>query len=829
MKKNVLMRLCTLALAAALALFVFVSCNNEQGGTESTTDETTVETDSQTGATTTDGTSDNTENTTETNDNNTTEATTEETTEVTTEDPGTEACEHPYAAVPEGHWKPACDVCGKPDGKILEHEYSLDVEDEGDLLMYSFYCDICRYVAYEQEVSYDVNLFISPYDLMNSAVSGYNAGEFVFENGIGFTRFEANGAMNAHIVAADKSSAANIPTGKYAIMKIRTGGSRTSVRLNVSSPTAIALGAGGVEVVMNGISTGWSTVLVDLTTVVTGNSGYIADASGDYFLNQFIVAVNGVGAGEYVDIAYVAFCDNLSLAHEFAGKGYYKYMDLMSSSQPEIVGTVCSHKYEQTDNGHFMKACDICGSIGSAKEEPHEIGEISENGKYRYGCLCGYTISEMIIPDTTDTFHGLDYMNGAAAVYYQITNTGKVYDKDGSYMRFTGQGKVAQIIYSRMGSDHNGAFPAFQIIPFDVGEANYFVVKMRASNIIASLDFKLGTVIGDATYSNAHNMGTASINIPMEALSSGEWVTFVINLEDVLGSGWLENENGAHRVVYYQFTFNHAPNTPFSEQTHFDFAYMAFVNEWQGVKDLVTDDSVQVIYASNCSAEADTETGMCKAEHATTIVQENGIQKLICTLCGAVVSESKIPDNVNLYLLPAHIQSNSHYNVSGTKIMTEDGVSFVKLSSSMPTHMHIYSASAGAGSAKDISNSGHYLVMKLRTNNMATIWFSASTGDNPVTQITRPSSTGGNWETMVISLEQFYNYSTGVANTKALLRLDGFAAVDGQEYSVDIAYVAVVDTLEDAASIIEESTFNYYADWTQAPVVYNTETHQPQG
>ena len=50
-----------------------------------------------------------------------------------TEDEGETECFHPYAATLEGHWKPACSVCGKKDGKIQDHEYEQVIEDEGDL------------------------------------------------------------------------------------------------------------------------------------------------------------------------------------------------------------------------------------------------------------------------------------------------------------------------------------------------------------------------------------------------------------------------------------------------------------------------------------------------------------------------------------------------------------------------------------------------------------------------------------------------------------------------------------------------------------------------
>ena len=109
-----------------------------------------------------------------------------------TDDPGTTKCEHPYAATHDGHWKPACDVCGKPAGSIQQHDYDEKVEDEGDLLLYSLRCKVCKFRAYEQEVPYEINGFYSAGELAYTDTSGNLKGNFGFGAGMGLPNMKKN-------------------------------------------------------------------------------------------------------------------------------------------------------------------------------------------------------------------------------------------------------------------------------------------------------------------------------------------------------------------------------------------------------------------------------------------------------------------------------------------------------------------------------------------------------------------------------------------------------------------------------------------------------------
>jgi hypothetical protein len=111
---------------------------------------------------------------------------------------------HDYTANLDGHWKPECPHCGKAAGTSQNHEYEEKVIDEGDLLVYTFRCTICKYKAYEQEVPYEINAFYSAGDLSYTDMSGSLSGRFGFEAGVGYASYSsANGGSSTVIVASN--------------------------------------------------------------------------------------------------------------------------------------------------------------------------------------------------------------------------------------------------------------------------------------------------------------------------------------------------------------------------------------------------------------------------------------------------------------------------------------------------------------------------------------------------------------------------------------------------------------------------------------------------
>ena len=258
MKKSLLSKLLVLILALTMLLSLFACDGTGEKDTESGTSVGDTSTEQETG--TGDDTQSETESaeltesetvkSTESETSAPTEAPTQSETESDNEtesetvsqsetEPAKETeCEHPYAANQEGHWKPACSVCGKKEGKLQDHEYKEYQEDEGDLIYYSYVCTVCHFEAYGQEVPYEINLFYPASELSNLDASGGVEGVYHFESGIGFARFgrDASAAGSiAKIVVEDAGSTEDDPVGQYVAVKLRLPRSQTAVTLHIKS------------------------------------------------------------------------------------------------------------------------------------------------------------------------------------------------------------------------------------------------------------------------------------------------------------------------------------------------------------------------------------------------------------------------------------------------------------------------------------------------------------------------------------------------------------------------------------------------------------------
>ena len=151
------------------------------------------------------------------------------------------ACEHPYDANIDGHWKPACDVCGKAEGRLMQHEFLERVEDEGDLWYYTNYCKVCNYAPFGQEVPYEINSFYSAGEISSRLeTSGSLKPKYDFRAGVGYAKFaSASGGGNVSISVL-KGAEPTFPSGKYLVMKVKIGASQKNFSASIASSAADA-------------------------------------------------------------------------------------------------------------------------------------------------------------------------------------------------------------------------------------------------------------------------------------------------------------------------------------------------------------------------------------------------------------------------------------------------------------------------------------------------------------------------------------------------------------------------------------------------------------
>ncbi len=352
----------------------------------------------------------------------------------------------------------------------------------------------------------------------------------------------------------------------------------------------------------------------------------------------------------------------------------------------------------------------------------------------------------------------------------------------------------SQLIWNR---DENGGRSApHEVFVNDVGNAEYLVVKLRVSeNVDTILNVVLSTVGEDRT--------TASI--PIKSKGEGEWVTYVLPIEDVFGEACDTNELGVYDIDTFYFHLTDPTGKP-----TVDIQYFAFAEDWSGVAAIV--DQEDVVKSTNKSGTQygyfDATTGEC-VKH---IYYEGGVQR--CKHC-------EYQDPVERYLTPELIRD--HTNVAGTmdrEVIEEDDLKFVRIKNNK----------VGTGNWSGITFvengntqiKGQYLIMKVRVGanglNQKTLGFYTTTETGSAWEkgsVNFKISEDNQWHTVVIDLSQrvaagYFKENDSGEYVAKYLQIRPFTGVQSKTQSddyMDIAYIAMVDSLEDIKLVVDETTY----------------------
>ena len=826
MKRSALIRLVVILLAMSMLVALF-ACESDPAETESVgPGETELESDST-------GESESENDTTVDTDEDETNPGEDET------DPGAAKCEHPYAATQDGHWKPACDVCGKPEGSIQQHDYVEKVEDEGDLLLYSLRCKVCKFRAYEQEVPYEINGFYSAGELAYTDSTGSLSGKFGFSAGMGYATYSSENGGSVTILVKSGGQVEE-PSGKFLVMKVRNAASQNSLKASIRSVGAYS----GVSQTLSftGLKAGWVTLIVDLTKAnsiqaikdnKTGETsdemiGYHPDASGDYYLGDFSVIANA-GAGESFDIAYVMFCDTLEDAKSFTAtdNAVYYYDDILNGA-PDLESKECvdengnpiKHEYVIHDDGthSLVSTCYQCG-LAAVSHEPHIFSQIKlEDGDYTYACsACDYhPFGETV---NINKFFNADSLNVDAKNYYMNTKNGVLTDEKGGfkYASFSGQGTTAQLIFTRNTPDSNATEKAAF---FEVGSAKYMVIRLKTNNPSMNYTFTVATY--DAEHVEGYHKGelkgmfpkTTSFTVPI-SLGGEEWTTYVIDLATIAPKSWVADANGNHTVYTLYCNIGGKDYAP---TTKFDIEYMAFVDDWDEVKAIVSDETVVNVASSGTGSIVDTETKSCIANHSSVVNKIDGGYRVQCTICGKVITEFSVPEEINYY---ADLGNMNKYQGAGSleKFLydEENDVLYNRYEGNAASHINL-TGGAGAGTwTTEKYETGEYIVIKYRMQstafslNIATKDF----GKDPrYSDNTRPNYSGigtrkcptglSYWSVALIKIPDAIDGKDVNYTKNSEQEIGIMISTDSTPYIFDIAYLAIVDSVEEAKLLLRE-------------------------
>ena len=612
-----------------------------------------------------------TETETETESESETETETE--TESETRDPNTPLCnyEHAYAADENGHWKPACEHCGKGTGKSQKHEYVERIDNAGDSWEYAFRCSICKYVAYSHYVPFTTTAFYSAGELSGIDTNNTFSSEYRFETGTGFASFTLSKAGSGTVKISDGDDI-DSESGKYIVIKLRLPNSQNSFTVSIRSLCA----AGNFTMSFSDLRPGWITVIADMTKAVSSdNVGYVIDENDEYYLAYLDISAR-VQPEESLDIAYVMICDTLAEAQEFTveEKQIYTYNDITGEA-PSVEKTPCLdkdgneivHTFESDEKGHTVKeSCNQCGLV-AVTNEPHSFTQMRVNGELTYACaICEYLQYGSYI----NKYFTAQDINQNAVTYYRV-NKSLLTEGELEFSRFEGKGTAAQVLFAR---NNYASSDAEEAASFPVGSGSLLIVRMRTNTPSVRIAIYVSTIGGKELGIIIPTSYATVASQPDAENTEYGWTTYVIDLPRAAPSVFVPDESGEYRLHNFYLQMGTNAGQDYTEDVYYDLDFMAFVDSWDELKAIVSDDSVVKVNASNNGTLVKTQEQECIGEHSWGESISENTYTYSCANCGKRYKTVSISENVKRYFSCFEVARGATvYSALGTKDVLIEG------------------------------------------------------------------------------------------------------------------------------------------------------------
>ena len=473
-----------------------------------------------------------------------------------------------------------------------DHAYNTEIID-------GYYVGVCPACGDQKDYGVkaeDVKYFISPdYIKGNSSLQGTCDFTLKSENGVQFVRVDnfVPAGTTQKWGGFNLGNPNGSETGQYMIMKVRIGNNelaQSHLSMFIRSTGSGLVAGMGVSVKVSEDNE-WHVIVVDLSTRIQDAATYFGtDSDGKYRARYIQIrpfSNNQVGAqaDDYMDIAYIAFCDELDDVSSIVSDDLYELSKSRSESE-------------------LRKTADHSCAVHS----PSSVQTSAVEGGTKYSAICSVCSQvcyEITVPASVSKFYtGKDFAT-SATTYYNAGKGSVEYDSDNNIVFGRESGNL-QMLWHRAQNDLRYNTRSNQTTTMDVGDARFFVIRVRTSNTartlklnysttaknsdtaVATEDFtgtsyditgKSGVKAGDTYCTNA---GYTTFTFPMASLTAGEWTTFVIDLNAVAGE-YHGKVDGAESYVVDTFYFDENDQTG-----NLDVEYMAFVEgDWSDVAELV--------------------------------------------------------------------------------------------------------------------------------------------------------------------------------------------------------------------------------------------------
>ena len=769
--------------------------------------------------------------------------------------------EHVWVSDAEGHQMAACDVCGAAATDKVPHS-----EEKVEFLTdtaYGYECKDCGYDLYTKALTDKVAAIITPGNMHYnkadaekgdlSSSTKYHISTSLDMTAMPYASITHSATdnisqfiWNRHLGdVADRSEheeyTFSVGQAKYLVIKARATMAETSqIVINLSTAGSDKYNGVIMPLVKAAENAEWVTYVIDLEKAY-GDRYALAEGAEDYVVDTFYFNMHPFTTTDVLDVAYMAFVEG-------------EWSDVAANVDEETVIVITASN----------TGSEVYTETGKCTGE-HAYNLAVVDGVYKSICVCGDVKFDYgVKADSVNKFYGAEYFSSHSYGLNGKVDKELIYDETGAFVRYDNAqiNKDKWIGFNPI-TKTSGASGQYMIIKIRVGENG---LGQTALNIYVN-----------STGGQANGLTWDKGSLNFKVSEDGQWHYIVVDLAArVANNAFAQDADGTYNVNYFQvrpFTGHQSievqdgqdtdPNKVYTywykdaagqrtkTQTkltaeeltekgltlenittakpdvtdYMDISYIAFCDSIDDIKGIVGVDTYEWSVDNSTNSLRNTADNSC-AQHAIAEIVDGTTHTIKCTLCGEVTRTFEVSADINWYS-PLGGMSNYADKLDKMLFDSEEGVLYNRFSAAGGSGNHIrITGGAGAGApTADKFPTGKYIVIKYRMESTGTISFSIATGDKKsgngsgiVAAQAVANMPGMNWRVAIMDVSANAQWtSDGSAQSIYMMMTTGLT------YTVDIAYVAVVDSIDEMKTLLQpgETYFDLGNSWNGTPVEYD--------
>ncbi len=699
-------------------------------------------------------------------------------------------------------------------------------------------CSFCLKTMGHNVIDNSVNTYASANTLQYAPPTGSVDATWMEEDGTQFVRFENFYAGRENFGDIDISSTfagKEGVSGQYLVIKYRVGEegngtTRIEVYANTNKGSITGLTPEGQANFPKENDNEWNTVVIDLANrVFDPDIAFVDEEDGTYNVRRMFLRLFGggstvtddsaegrytynytdekggkhtyygtkltdqemeekgytlasiskqsVSATAYVDLSYVALCNSLDEAKTLIDTDEYEWSmtDTLSAYRKTADDSCARHQEAVTpvagdDATVYTAACQACGEVFATQTVPNDVNYFAD-----YSGM-GTWIGSIVKNQVED-----------GVIFNRFTQT------SGNYVKIT---------------NSSGTYGSATSSQYTTGK--YVTFKYRWVDSKSYIQVNLAT--GDKKSSGT--TGALSGELRTAEAVQNEWRVVIA---DVSGNAqW--TSDGSKQQIYAMFLAGTGT---------LDIAYFAVVDSYAEAASLMgANDKNMYDYGTSFNSTTTpivrNNKGECPHTVSVTSAEDDTAKTYTaaCQKCGEVLATQTVPNTVNYF---ADYSGMGRWNGSFAKNQFEDGVIFNRFTQTSANYLRITNSSGTYGSATTSQyKTGKYVTFKYRWVDSASyIVVNLATGDKYTSGTLGPSSgelrtteaVQNEWRVVIAEVSGNSKWTSDGTEQQI------YATFTVGKGTLDIAYFAVVDSYEEAASLMgadDQYMYDYGTNFNSA-------------